>query len=309
MKIGVTGGAGFIGSNLVDRLLELGHRVFVVDNLSTGFQRNLNPAATLYEVDIRDKDSLRRAVQQEEPEVVFHLAAQMDVRRSVREPDFDAATNVVGSLNLLEAARLSGVRKVVYASTGGAVYGEPPQLPASEETPVNPISHYGVSKHTVEHYLFLYRHLYGLDYTALRYANIYGPRQTPHGEAGVVAIFGNLLLQGKQPTIFGKGDKTRDYVYVGDIVSANVLALEKGDGEILNLGTGIATTDQEVFDAVQAAVGSSVQPLYGDERPGEVRHICLDAGKAQRVLGWKAEVPFREGVRRTIQALSEGGAA
>ncbi|HEY3284906.1 MAG TPA: NAD-dependent epimerase/dehydratase family protein [Armatimonadota bacterium] len=308
MKIGVTGGAGFIGSNLVDSLIEQGHNVFVMDDLSTGFRHNLNPKAGFHEVDVRDGARLQGIVKAEKPEILIHHAAQMDVRRSVREPGFDASVNIVGTLNLLEAARLNGVRKVNYASTGGAVYGEPTNLPADESTDVNPISHYGVSKHTVEHYLFLYHKLYGLNYTALRYANIYGPRQTPHGEAGVVAIFGNLLLEGKQCTIFGKGDKTRDYVFVGDIVRANLIALTKGDNEIINLGTGVATTDQEVYDACKAAVGANLDPIYGDERLGEVRHISLDATKARRVLGWKAEMAFRDGVKLTIDALSAGRA-
>lgn len=300
LRILVTGGAGFIGSNVVDRFIEDGHSVAVVDDLSTGFRENVNPSARFYEVDIRDREALGRVVREERPEVVCHHAAQMDVRRSVREPEFDAQVNILGSLNVITASLEVGVKKIIYASTGGAVYGEPMYRPVDEKHPVVPISQYGISKHTVEHYLQLYSVNCGLRFTALRYGNVYGPRQTPHGEAGVVAIFTGLLLEGKRPTIFGQGDKTRDYVYVGDVVMANVLALERGDGGIYNIGTGVPTTDQEVFDAVRDAVGADVEPIHGDERLGEVRHIHLDASLAKKELGWEPTVAFRDGVRMVV---------
>ena len=301
MKILVTGGAGFIGSNVAERMRAEGHRVVVLDNLSTGSSENLHDGDAFYEADITDADAVRRIFEAERPDVVSHHAAQIDVRRSTHDPQFDARVNVIGSITVLEAAREFGVKKFIYASTGGAIYGEPAYVPADENHPVQPISQYGISKHTVEHYLYLYGKLYGLPWTVLRYANVYGPRQTPHGEAGVVAIFAGLLLAGKQPTIFGRGDKTRDYCFVGDVVEGNVLALSKGEGEIVNLGTGVPTTDREVFDAVRDAVGATgIEPIYGDERLGEVRHIHLDPSRAEAVLGWTARVPFRVGVARSV---------
>jgi UDP-glucose 4-epimerase len=300
MRILVTGGAGFIGSHLVDRYLTEGHQVAVVDNLATGRRSNLNPDAAFHEVDITDLDALLEVAEQEQPQIINHHAAQMDVRRSVAEPQFDATTNIIGTINVIEAALAVQAAKVIFASSGGAIYGEPERIPADESHPLRPISHYGASKLAGEVYLELYGRLRGLKYTILRYANIYGPRQNPHGEAGVNAIFAGLMLAGKRPTIFGQGDKTRDYVYVGDIAQANVLALDRADGEVLNIGTGVQTTDQEVYDAVAAAVGFDEPPIYGDERPGDVRHSALDATRAQQTLGWRPQVAFREGVRLTV---------
>jgi len=301
LKILVTGGAGFIASNVVDRFIASGHSVAVVDDLSTGFRHNLNPAARFYEIDIRSRQAVAEVMQKERPEVIDHHAAQMDVRRSTREPEFDAEVNILGSINLITEAIAAGARRFVYASTGGAVYGDPQYLPADEKHPVVPISQYGVSKHTVEHYLHLYSLHTGIKYVVLRYGNVYGPRQTPHGEAGVVAIFTGRLLEGKRCTIFGKGDKTRDYVFVDDVVRANEIALERGDGGIYNIGTGVPTTDLQVFEAVRDAVGVDSEPVFADERPGEVRHIHLDASKAKAELGWTPTVTFREGVRRAVE--------
>jgi len=218
MRILVTGGAGFIGSHVVDRYVADGHHVAIIDNLSTGFEENINPQAVFYKVDITDQQAVAEVFEKERPEIVNHHAAQMDVRRSVADPAFDAVTNIVGSIHLIENAVRTNVSKFIYASTGGAVYGEPRYLPADEDHPINPLSQYGISKHTVEHYLQLYQVNDGLTYTVLRYGNVYGPRQNPHGEAGVNAIFAGLMLAGKQPTIFGDGSKTRDYVYVSDVV-------------------------------------------------------------------------------------------
>ncbi len=303
MRILVTGGAGFIGSHVVDRYVADGHHVAIIDNLSTGFEENINPQAVFYKVDITDQQAVAEVFEKERPEIVNHHAAQMDVRRSVADPAFDAVTNIVGSIHLIENAVRTNVSKFIYASTGGAVYGEPRYLPADEDHPINPLSQYGISKHTVEHYLQLYQVNDGLTYTVLRYGNVYGPRQNPHGEAGVNAIFAGLMLAGKQPTIFGDGSKTRDYVYVSDVVEANVLALAKGDNDIFNIATGIQTTDQEVFEAIAAATGFTGRPIYGQERKGEIRHSALDITKARRKLGWEPKVPFAEGSRLTVEAV------
>jgi len=305
MKILVTGGAGFIGSNLVDRYLTEGHQVAIVDNLATGRRGNINSQASFHEVSITDEDALRGVFEAERPEVVNHHAAQMDVRRSVREPQFDAQTNIIGTLNVIEAARALGARKLIFSSSGGAIYGEADIIPTPETAPLQPISHYGASKLAAEVYFALYGRLFRMEYTVLRYANVYGPRQNPHGEAGVNAIFANMMLRGERPTIFGAGDKTRDYVFVGDVVAANVLALERGSGEVLNIGTSVQTADQEVYDAVAAAVGFDEAPVYGEERAGDVRHSCVDPSRAQQVLGWAPTVEFRAGVRRTVEYQRE----
>ncbi|MCE5218420.1 NAD-dependent epimerase/dehydratase family protein [bacterium] len=309
MKILVTGGAGFIGSNIVDRYLAEGHDVAILDNLSTGRRENIDPRARLYEVDIRDWDRVLDVFATERPQILNHHAAQMDVRRGVEDPAFDAATNIVGSIYLLEAALRNGIEKVIYASSGGACYGEPDIMPAPETAGIHPISQYGISKHTVEHYLWLYNYNDGLRYTVLRYANVYGPRQNPHGEAGVTAIFSGMMLRGEQPRIFGKGDKTRDYVYVGDVVQANVLALTRGDNDIFNIGTGVETADQEVYDAIAAATGYAKPAVYAEERKGEIRRTALDARKAKEVLGWEPSVNFRQGCQLAVDYVRSGQAA
>jgi UDP-glucose 4-epimerase len=301
VKILVTGGAGFIGSHVVDAYLAAGHEVAVVDNLSRGREGNLSKKARLYRADIRDRAALEEIFEKEKPQALNHQAAQIDVRHAVREPVFDAETNILASIHLLELAVKHKLRRVVYASTGGAAYGEPKVLPANEDTPILPITPYGITKHTVEHYLYLYRVLYGLPYVVLRYGNVYGPRQSSKGEAGVVAIFTEQMLAGEKPTIFGDGLKTRDYVEVSDVARANLLALERGDGEIFNIATGIATTDFEVFSAVREALGiPPFEPNYAPKRPGEVDHIVLDVSKARNGLGWRPEVKFREGVGKTV---------
>lgn len=300
MKILVTGGAGFIASHVSDRLLALGHQVAIVDNLATGKRENLPGGATFYELDIRS-NALNEAFRVEAPEVVVHHAAHIDVTRSVREPGYDASVNILGSLNLLECCRTHGVRKIIYAGTGGALFGEPSYLPVDEAHPIDPISPYGVSKHTVEHYLFAYRKNHGLEYTVLRYPNVYGPRQDPHGEAGVVAIFALQLLTGQQSVIFGDGSKTRDYCNVADIAEANVLALNSPLSGVYNLGRGIEVSDLEVFEAVRAAVGSRMAPAFAAVRPGEVEHIALDASKAERELGWTWKVDLNAGVAEAVE--------
>jgi UDP-glucose 4-epimerase len=300
VRILVTGGAGFIASHVSDSLLALGHHVAIVDNLATGKRENLPAAATFYEVDTRDQ-ALHDVFRAETPEVVVHHAAHIEVARSVREPAYDASVNILGSLNLLECCRAYGVRKVIYAGTAGALFGEPSYLPVGEDHPIDPLSPYGVSKHTVEHYLFTYRVNHGIDYVVLRYPNVYGPRQDPHGEAGVVAIFSLQMLAGKQPVIFGDGTKTRDYCNVADIAAANVLALNTPVSGVYNLGRGIEVSDLEVFEAVRIAVGSEVVPAFAPVRPGEVQRIALDASKAERELGWSWKVDFVEGVSGAVE--------
>jgi UDP-glucose 4-epimerase len=299
MRVLVTGGAGFIASHVTDLLLENGHEVAVVDDLSTGKRENVNARATFHEADIRSPE-VEEICASFRPELVNHHAAQMDVRRAVREPEFDASVNVLGALRVLEAARRVGVRKIVFASTGGAVYGEPARLPVDEEHAIAPLSPYGLTKFVFEQYLALYGRLHGLDYTVLRYPNVYGPRQDPHGEAGVVAIFAGQLLRGETPTIFGDGSKTRDYVHVSDIARANLAVLGRASREVLNLGWGQEVSDLRIFEAVRKAVRSRVEPRFAAPRPGEVGRICLDGTKAARVLGWRPLVPLEEGVAAVV---------
>ncbi|MGI5940087.1 MAG: NAD-dependent epimerase/dehydratase family protein [Thermoleophilia bacterium] len=304
MNVLVTGGAGFIGSHLCDRLLHDGHQVSVVDSLVTGRRDNLSPDARFHHMDLRD-ESLADVFAQEQPDAVFHLAAHIDVTRSVRDPAYDAGINILGSIRLLECCRTHGVRRFTYAGTGGALFGEPHYLPVDETHPVEPLSPYGISKHTVEHYLFAYRQNHGLEYTVLRYPNVYGPRQDPHGEAGVVAIFSLQMLTGEQPVIFGDGSKTRDYCYVDDIVEANVIALNSPRNGVYNLGRGIEVSDLEIFEAVRAAVGVEMTPAFAPIRPGEVEHIALDASKAKRELGWTWKVGLSEGVAAAVAHYRE----
>ncbi|MCU1496864.1 MAG: UDP-glucose 4-epimerase [Acidimicrobiales bacterium] len=295
MRALVTGGAGFIGSTLVDRLLAEGHEVDVIDDLSSGSMANLadaraNPDHTfkLHRMDIRDADVVE-VIERRRPEVVFHLAAQIDVRTSVADPVLDAMINVIGSLHVLEGARRAGSRKVVFASSGGTIYGEPSgdSLPIKESEPQHPISPYGVAKKVVGDYLFAYRTLHELEYTALALANVYGPRQDPHGEAGVVAIFAGKLLAGEPCKIFGDGEQTRDYVYVDDVVDAFVRAADKGGGLILNIGTGVETSVNELYGTMARVAGVDRAAELAPARGGEVPRSSLDAGRAGIQLGWK----------------------
>ncbi|MDQ7028944.1 MAG: NAD-dependent epimerase/dehydratase family protein [Ardenticatenia bacterium] len=301
MKILVTGGAGFIGSHVVDAYIEAGHEVVVVDNLTTGRRENVHPEARFYEADIRDAQAIEEIFAREKPEVVNHHAAQVNVRHSVEDPIYDAQVNVLGSLNVLLAARRHGARKVIYSSTGGAVYGEPVYLPCDEDHPVNPICEYGATKHAVEHYLYMYRENYALDYTVLRYPNVYGPRQDPKGEAGVVAIFTRQMLLDEQVIINGSGEQERDFVYVTDCARANITALEQGSGEIYNLGTGRGTSVNEIFVALKALTGYCRDPVHGPPKVGETFRIYLDASRAQRELDWQPTISLEEGLRRTVE--------
>jgi UDP-glucose 4-epimerase len=301
MKVLVTGGAGFIGSHVTDLYLQNGFQVVVVDDLSTGRITNLNPSAAFYQMDIRSPE-LASIFEKERPDFVNHHAAQMDVRRSVVDPLFDADVNVRGSINLLECSRQFGVKRVVYISTGGAVYGEPVYLPCDEDHPVNPICPYGASKHTVEHYLFMYQYNYGLNYTVIRYPNVFGPRQDPHGEAGVVAIFTGQMLAGKQVVINGDGEQERDYVFVADCARANLLALTKDHAPgIFNLGSGQGTTVNQVFENLKSLTNYPLADHHGPAKLGETRRIFLNASKVERELGWKPTVNLEEGLRRTVE--------
>ena len=298
MKIIVTGGAGFIGSNIVDAYLERGHEVHIFDDLSTGQKANLNAKATLHELDIAAPEAARR-IEQIKPDILCHHAAQMDVRHSVADPTFDARVNILGFINLLEAGKNTGVKKIIFASSGGAVYGEQERFPAAEDHVTRPASPYGVSKRAGELYLSYYYQAFGLPYIALRYANVYGPRQSAKGEAGVVAIFLSLLLQGKTPIINGDGGQTRDYVYVGDVVAANAAALDAQFVGEINIGTGIETDVVTIFQHLRQAVGSEIAARHGPAKPGEQRRSCVDAGRAAKVLGWRPKMALAEGLRRT----------
>lgn len=302
MKILVTGGAGFIGSHVVDGYVAAGHEVVVVDNLGSGRSVNLNPAAKFYQVDITSPD-LAAVFAAERPQLVNHHAAQIDVRQSVADPLFDANVNILGSIRLFELCRQYQVARVIYISTGGAVYGEPQYLPCDESHPINPICQYGISKHTVEHYLYLYSQLYGLHHLILRYPNVYGPRQDPHGEAGVVAIFTGRMLAHQPVTIFGDGRQERDFLYVGDCVQANLLALSSDRQGIFNLGTGRGTNLLQLFDIMSEITHYPHQPLFAPAKLGETRRIYLTAAKAQQELGWQPSLSLFEGLEQTIRAI------
>jgi len=309
MKTVVTGGAGFIGSNLVDALVERGDTVAVIDNLSTGKRSNLDRAvqagAALHLVDVRDVDKVTEIVSDVRPQVVFHLAAQIDVRSSVEYPAADATINVLGTITILEAARLAGVDRVVNTSTGGGLYGEADLLPTPENYEIKPLAPYGQSKYASEGYCSLYTRLHGLSTVSLRYGNVYGPRQDIHGEAGVVAIFCGHLIDGRRPTVFGDGRQTRDWVEVGDVVRANLLAAESALSGPINIGHGRETSVLDLLDALRdvSAVGHLPDPEFAPERAGEVRRSCLDVSRARRELGWEAEVQLRDGLRRILAEL------
>lgn len=299
MKILVTGGAGFIGSHVVDAFVNEGHEVAVVDDLSSGRHENLNSRARFYQVDVQSPE-IADIMARERPEVMCHHAAQMDVRRSVADPVFDARVNLVGLLNLMEQGRQHGLRRVLFASTGGAIYGEQEVFPAPETHPTAPLSPYGVAKLASERYLYFYWQAYGITYAALRYANVYGPRQNPHGEAGVVAIFTEKLLHGQEPVINGDGKQTRDYVFVGDLVRANLAALTATYSGPLNLGTGRETDVNELFALICEECGVRAPARHGPAKAGEQRRSAIDNRLAGEVLGWRPEVDLAEGLRETI---------
>jgi len=300
MKILVTGAAGFIGSHVADAYVNLGHEVVILDDLSRGARRNLNPKCRFYQCDIRDREGIEKIFLLEKPAIINHHAAQMDVRRGVREPLFDAQVNILGSINLIEAALANGAKRFIYAATAGAGYGEPKQMPVPEDYPMNPITPYGISKHTVEHYLFTFQVLYGLEYVILRYGNVYGPRQNSQGEAGVFAIFSEQILADLQPVIYGDGKKIRDYVYISDVAAANVAALDRGTNEIFNISSGVETPDLKIFQRIRDLLGKQVEPRYVARRPGEIDSICLDISKAESLLQWVPSVNLSEGASKTV---------
>jgi len=307
MRILVTGGAGFIGSNTVDALIahDVG-QISVLDDLSAGKRHQVNPEAAFYQVDLRDAAAVKGAVESTKPEAIVHLAAQMDVRRSVADPAFDAQVNLAGFLNLIEAARKNGLRRVIFASTGGAIYGEQDEFPCDEDHPRRPVSPYGVAKLATEAYLFFYKTEYGLDYVALRYGNVYGPRQDQHGEAGVVAIFSGLMLDRKPVTIFGDGKQTRDYVYVGDVVAANLAALSSSvSGEAFNIGTGIETDVNRLYQTLASIADFPGAATHAAPRPGEQRRSVISPARAAEKLGWLPQVKLADGLARTFEYFKQ----
>ena len=299
MKILVTGGAGFIGSHLVDRLLLEGHEVTVVDNLSTGKRRNINKAASFYKLDIQSS-RLEKVFRNERPSLVMHLAAQMDVRRSVEDPIYDAQANILGTLNLMEQAFKHGTRKVIFSSSGGAIYGEQELFPAPEGHPTRPLSPYGISKLSGEHYLSYYQRVSGIQYVSVRYANVYGPRQDPEGEAGVVAIFIQKMLNSEQAVINGNGRQTRDFVYVEDVVEANLAVMGQEVQGIYNVGTGEETTINSLFSIVKELTGSEFHEVHGPAKKGEQARSVVDAAKLRNELGWEPRVTLRDGLKKTV---------
>ncbi|OGY60874.1 MAG: hypothetical protein A3I33_01600 [Candidatus Colwellbacteria bacterium RIFCSPLOWO2_02_FULL_45_11] len=301
MKILVTGGAGFIGSHVVDRYVDLGHEVAVIDNLSTGFEKNLNAKAKFFKADIRELEKIYEIAGDFKPDVINHHAALAEVTKSIENPSDTLAVNVMGTANVLLAGGKASIKHFIFSSTGGAIYGDPVHLPADESCKPAPLSPYGLSKLLGENIIEFYARIYGLTYTIFRYSNVYGPRQNPGGEAGVVAIFTNLIKSGTRPTIFGDGSKTRDYVYVGDIVSANELALDTTENNLLNLGWGKEISDQEIFDAIASALNFSEDSIYAPFREGEVSKISLDSTKARKILGWVPKVNITEGINITTK--------
>ncbi len=304
MKVLVSGGAGFIGSHIADSLIEEGYEVVVVDDLSSGKEKNINKKAKFYKLDIQDP-KLESVFKQERPHYVSHHAAQIDVRRSVSDPIFDAKINVLGTINILQNCIKYKVKKVIFASSGGAIYGEQEIFPAPETHPLRPISPYGITKLVVEHYLHYYKIIHGLDYVALRYANVYGPRQDPFGEAGVVAIFIQKMLKGAHPVINGDGKQTRDFVYVGDVVRANVLAMTNNmPDNIFNIGTGIETSVNQIFNHLKDIINPSIEEKHGPPKQGEQRRSVIGCTKAKKILRWEPRTSLMSGLEKTVEYFS-----
>ncbi|OGC03748.1 UDP-glucose 4-epimerase [candidate division WOR-1 bacterium RIFOXYA12_FULL_43_27] len=302
MKILVTGGAGFIGSNIADSYIEAEHEVVIVDNLSSGKEKNINPKAKFYQADIQDKEALEKIFESEKPEIINHHAAQIDVRKSVTDPVFNAKVNEIGTLNLLELAVKHKTKKFILASTGGALFGEiKEKRGAKEDHALEPISPYAITKRAAELYLAAYHANYGLNYTVLRYGNVFGPRQDPHGEAGVIAIFIGKLNANESPFIYGNGRQLRDYVYVKDVCAANLLALKKGNNKIYNVGTGIGTSVNQLFAELKDIIGFSGKAIYKPPRAGELFRSVLNADKIKKELKWKPQTFVRNGLEKTVE--------
>lgn len=298
-RVLITGGAGFIGSHVADLLISRGYEVAIVDDLSSGAKSNVNPQAAFYQLDIRAPE-INQLLAEFKPEAICHLAAQVSVRLSVEDPENDASINILGSLRLLEAAVRTGVRKFIFSSTGGAIYGEQDYFPADEDHPVRPVSPYGVAKLATEKYLSYYQQEYGLNFVALRYANVYGPRQDPHGEAGVVAIFSQKLLRGEQAVINGDGTQTRDFVYVADVARSNLLALESSFCGELNIGTGVETDINTLFQLLRSLSGSTMAEYHGPPKQGEQKRSVIDFSRARRILQWEPLMPLEQGLAATV---------
>lgn len=305
-KILITGGAGFIASHVADKYIAVGHRITIIDNLATGFRHNINKKAKFYKTDIRDKNAVEKIFKKERPEIVNHHAAIAEVVKSLRDPMPTLETNVLGTVNVLRVFGEYGVgknKKFIFSSTGGAIYGQPGKIPADEKTPAVPLSPYGLSKLLGEEIIKFYANHYGFKYLIFRYPNVYGPRQNPKGEAGVVAIFGGLMKKNQRPIIYGNGAKTRDYVYIDDIVSANAIVLKKGANEILNLGSGKETSDKKIFDLCAKIAGFRQNPVYKPHRKGEVYRIAISGKKAEKNIGWKPNIKIEKGIENTITSL------
>lgn len=304
MKILVTGGAGFIGSHVADAYIELGHDVHILDNLSSGKLENINSRAKFIQLDL-NSSNLKDYILSERFEIISHHAAQMNVRVSVDDPVYDAMTNIIGGLNLYEAARLSGVKKIIFASSGGTIYGEQDYFPADEEHPTRPCSPYGISKLSNEKYLFYYKTVHNIDFVSLRYGNVYGLRQNPHGEAGVVAIFINKMFSGEQPVINGDGLITRDYIYIKDVVKANIISLKEEVSGIFNVTTGVETNVNFIFKTLKKLTGSDCEEFHGPTKPGEQRRSVCSYNKFLRLHGWQPETEFSEGLKITVQKFRD----
>lgn len=303
MKILVTGGAGFIASQIADEYINEGHQIFILDNLTTGFEKNINLKAQFIREDICSS-AIISLFEKEKFDVINHHAAQIDVRKSVNDPVFDANTNILGTINLLQASIKTGVKKFIFASTGGAIYGEQEYFPADEKHPTNPVSPYGITKLTIEKYLYFYRNEYGLKYSILRYANVYGPRQNPFGEAGVVAIFTNKLLRNENPVINGNGKQTRDYVFVEDVVKANVIALNDNSSEIYNVGTGTETSVNELFLKLNKVAGNKAEEKHGPAPKGEQLRSVISSAKLFNRFKWKPSIKIDDGLQKTFNFFS-----
>ncbi len=303
MKILVTGGAGFIGSHIVDKYISIGHKVFIIDNLSSGFKKNLNKKAKFYKADIRDLSSIKKILNKEKPQIVNHHAAISEVVKSLRDPHLTYETNILGTANLLLASGESGIKKFIFISSGGAVYGNPKKLPVKEDSLLKPLSPYAFSKYLGEKFVEFYSGVFGFDYLIFRYANVYGQRQNPKGEAGVISIFTDLIKNDLQPTIFGDGSKTRDYIYIDDIIKANIAGIKKAKNEILNLGCGIEINDQQVFDTIAQKLDFNKPAIYSPFRQREVYRIVLNSNKAKKILKWKPTIDFKKGITKYIENI------